>query len=113
MKLSEYIDEMNTNGKFDYTDYSNLRDMANELEADNLELQIKLSNAVVLPLMQVVGENRRSYELVYRNKNGHIVINKYRCYDKCELEARLNALKELENDMINAFSHYYSKKREK
>ena len=49
MKLSEYIDEMNVNGQLDYADYSNLRDMADELEAENAELKARLDKAVELP----------------------------------------------------------------
>ena len=49
MKLSEYIDEMNINGQLDYADYSNLRDMANELEYKNAELHARLEKAVILP----------------------------------------------------------------
>lgn len=49
MKLSEYIDEMNINGQLDYADYSNLRDMANELEYKNAELKARLEKAVILP----------------------------------------------------------------
>lgn len=49
MKLSEYIDEMNVNGQLDYADYNNLRDMADELEAENASLNARLDRAVILP----------------------------------------------------------------
>lgn len=48
MKLSEYIDEMNVNGQLEYVDYNNLRDMVDELEAENAELHARLEKAVEL-----------------------------------------------------------------
>lgn len=49
MKLLEYIDEMNVNEQLNYADYSNLHDMAYELEAENAELRERLEKAVILP----------------------------------------------------------------
>lgn len=40
-KLSEYIDKMNANGQLEYSDYSNLRDMADDLEIEKEEYKLK------------------------------------------------------------------------
>lgn len=54
MKLSEYIDEMNVNGQLEYVDYNNLRDMADELEAENADLHARLEKAVILPAIVMI-----------------------------------------------------------
>lgn len=100
MKLSEYIDEMNVNGQLDYADYNNLRDMADELEAENADLHARLDKAVELPSVK---RDCELTQIVYRNNYGNIEVETYfhdcyygECHDvrgDVHAEARLAELK--------------------
>lgn len=68
-KLSEYLDEMNVNGQLNYADYSNLRDMADELEFENKELVVKLKE---LKRLLTISE-RTAENLAY--KRAKIMLN--------------------------------------
>lgn len=54
-EIIKYLNNMNENGWINYSDYSNLVDMAQELDAENAQLKARLDNAVILPVP--LGEN--------------------------------------------------------
>ena len=68
-RLSYYIDELRSDGKIDYDDYLNLREMSDQLWDENAALRERLEKAVELPYMEKCNEYTK---IIYKNNYGDI-----------------------------------------
>lgn len=102
MKLIDFINDLNANGKLEYNDYSQLHDLASDLKAENAELKDKLEEFKDL---QAVINYRRDKDIYYqayvkewqkREKIRLGIPDAYTVYkDYAELKARLEKAVEL------------------